>query len=149
MKNQNEIYYKRIQIMHKKQFLNEQINKLNNNLINLQKQCSHKLVLVFDNTVSPTIGKISQYFCPACGKTEYIHVNVGLNNSSFKDSKIINLSSLSKNCFNEHFYPILNYIFNNYDYFYLSDLSEEEATESILNMVELEEKSNKNLIREK
>ena len=136
MKNQIEIYKERKEINKEKEKIKEKLQTTEDNLINLENQCSHKIVLAFDDHKPHKIGRIIECVCPACGKREKIYLTHEIEKSVFKNSKWIDLTKLPINTFDE--YSILEYIFSNYDFYYSDDVSENEIAESILSLVEIE-----------
>ena len=140
MKNQIGIYNERMQISNEKKKLKKQLQATEDRLVNLQNKCSHKLVLAFDDHMPHKIGKIIECFCPACGKREDIYPSHEIEKSSFKNSKLIDLTKFPMSTFNEHFFPILEHIFSNYDFCYGDDVSENEIAESIFSLVEMDKK---------
>ena len=57
---------------------------------------------------------------------------------------MIDLTKFPISTFNEYFFIIMEHIFSNYENYYNDDVSENEIAESILNLVELQEKSENN-----
>ena len=141
MKKQIGIYNKRMQINKERKELKKQLQATEDRLVNLQNQCSHKLVLVFDDHMPHKIGRIIECFCPACGKREDIYPTHEFEKSSFKNSKLIDLTKFPMSTFNEHFFSIIEHIFSDYDFCYGDDVSENEIAESILSLVETEKKA--------
>lgn len=144
MKSQFQIYNERLQINNEKKELKRQLKIKETDLSSLRNQCSHKLILAFDNHQPHKIGKIIECFCPACEKRENIYDNHEIEKSAFTDSKIIDLTHFPKHIFNEQFSAILEYIFSNYDYCYSDDTSENEIAKAILDLVNVEEKEDNN-----
>ena len=85
------------------------------------------------------VGRILEYYCPACGKTICISPIDEINESVFKDSKQIDLTKYPSNTFLEHFPSILEHIYNNIDLYYDENTSENELEKSILSLVEEEQ----------
>ena len=73
MKSQIEIYNARKEINKERKELKKQLQAAENYLTNLQTECSHKIVLAFNENMSHKIGRIIECFCPACGKREDIY----------------------------------------------------------------------------
>ena len=141
MKNQIEFYNARNEINKERKELKKQLQATENNLANLQTECSHKIVLAFDDYMPHKIGRIIECFCPACGKREDIYPSHEIEKSSFKNSKLIDLTKLSISTFNEYFFNIMEHIFSNYEICYNDDISENEIAKTILSLVETEKKS--------
>lgn len=116
---------------------------MDDNLSNLKNKCNHSLVLIFDDHKPHKIGKIYHCFCPACSKFEHVYNKLRLENSSFKNSKIIDLSDIPMMNFNNYINQIIHYIFENYNYFY-NNCSNEEIANSILSIVKSKENINEN-----
>ena len=138
MKSQLQVYGERLQIRAERKELNKKLETNANNLSNLQEECTHELVLAFDDHKLHKIGPIYNCFCPACGKIISIYQNHEIEKTDFKDSKIIDLTHLPISAFEGYFSSILEYIFNNYDYCYSDDASKEEITENLLNYLNIE-----------
>jgi len=73
-------------------------------------------------------------------KREHIYPSHEIEKSVFKNSKLIDLTKFSTNTVNEYFIPILEHIFNNYDFYYSDDISEKEIAESIFSLVKEKKK---------
>lgn len=140
MKSQIDIYNERKTIHRKRKELVKQIQIVDNELVNLQTECSHKLVLAFEDHKPHKIGRIIDCICPSCGKEEKIFPSHEIEKSSFKDSKLIDLTKYPIYVFKDYYLMILEHIFKNYDLFYSDDISEKEISESILDIVEIDEK---------
>lgn len=139
MKNSMEIYRERLQMIIERRMLNKKLKKNKEDLLSLQKECSHDLVLVFDDHKPHKIGVIYRCFCPVCGKSKNIYGIREFDKSEFKDSKIMNLTSLSiddfNNKFSESYEHILNYIFSHYNYYYNENHSEDEMSRTLLSFI--------------
>ncbi len=140
MKSQIEIYNARKEINKERKELKKQLQAAEDRLVNIQNQCSHKFVLAFDDHMPHKIGRIIECFCPACGKREDIYPSHEIEKSSFKNSKLIDLTKFPISTFNEYFFTIMEHIFSNYENCYSDDVSEKEIAESILSLVEAEKK---------
>ena len=135
MNNQIEIYKKRKESIRK-------LKELEDELRNLQKQCPHKIVLLFDDHKPHMIGKTRECFCPACGKKESLYPTHQIEDTIFNKSKVIDLTRFPEGVFKNRFYSISERIFNNYNLFY-DDIKDEEFTELILSTVKDEKKEEK------
>ena len=135
----NNIYNERVQINKEMKALKQQLKATEDRLLTLQKKCSHKIVLVFDDHLPHKIGRIIDCFCPACGKRENLYPNDDIKKTVFKNSKLIDLTKLPISTLNENFFSILEHIFGNYDFYYNDDVPENEIAESILGIVEKKE----------
>ena len=140
MKSQIENYNAIKEIIKEKKELKKQLQAADDRLVNIQNQCSHKLVLAFDDHMPHKIGRIIQCFCPACGKREDIYPSHEIEKSSFKNSKLIDLTKLPVSTIKRYLFTIMEHIFSNYENCYSDDVSEKEIAESILSLVEAEKK---------
>ena len=132
---QNEIYMKKSKLVIEKIKLYDQLKRNANNLDNLQKRCSHDIILKFDDHRLHKIGQIYQYYCPACGKWENIHQFHELDETHFKNSMIIDLSEYPEYILYDYIPTICNNIFVNYDYYYDKEIVEEEKADAIIKFI--------------
>ena len=144
MKTQIDIYNERKQINKERKELKKQLQVTEDNLTNLQAECSHKIVLAFDDHMPHKIGRIIECFCPACGKRDDIYPSHEIEKSPFRNSKLIDLTKFPMSTFNEYLFSIIEHVFSNYENYYSDDVSEEEISESILGLVQSQEKSDSN-----
>lgn len=141
MKNMKDIHNERIKNLKKMATLSIINEKCRQNIENLQSECSHEIVLKFDDKMPHKVGKINNCYCPACGKLESIYGGYEISNTSFKNSKLIDLTRFKESVFTEHLLCILEHIFNNYEKFYNTDIKEDEIAESLLSLIETQNKS--------
>ena len=134
MKKQIEIYDEYKKNIEKRKKLIAQMMLCEQNLSNLQNECSHEIGIMFSDHIPHRVGKIIDCFCPACSKIESIYCGNKLEKTSFKNSKLIDLSEcLTINIIDR--YAIRDYIFENYDFYY-NNTSNEEMEKAIINMME-------------
>ena len=102
----------------------------------LKKKCSHELVFKWDSNEFFKVGKIYKCFCPVCAKSIDIIPNSNMQSiekSAFKRSKIVNInSSKSENEFNYYKF-VEDEVLSNMDYYYNSNSTIEEKSETISN----------------
>ena len=134
MKNEREIYKERLEIEKKRIKLMSQLQTLKKNLENLQNECDHHLVLAYNDNTRHTIGPIYRYCCPTCGKRLDTYIGYKIEKSAFRNSKVIDLTSLPLDDFYNNFDWIINFIFTNYDYCYYNN-SENEVAKFIINHI--------------
>lgn len=100
----------------------------------LKKKCSHELVFKWDHNEFYKVGKIYTCFCPVCAKSIDIIPNSDMHNiekSVFKRSKIVEINSdKSENEFNYSKF-IEDEVLSNMEYYYNSDSTIEEKSETI------------------
>lgn len=140
MKNSMEIYQERLQLILERRMLNNKLKKNEDDLLSLKKTCPHDLVLVFDDHMPHKVGTIYRCLCPVCGKKKNIYSSRDFKKCEFKDSKFINLTSLSMDNFNETYDLILSYIFGHHHYCFDENHSEIEIEKSIKQYLNQEKK---------
>ncbi len=128
-------------IIERKEALTKELDAVKGELTQLQTECPHELVLVFDDHFPHLIGPIKRCKCPACGKREDIHPSHSFAESSFKDSKRIDLTeydfaALGFTSGNDVYQPIVDNIFANYAYYYESGTPIAEITASVKKIVD-------------
>ena len=136
MKNEiMKTYLKKLMIKDEIKKLNEEKINLINKLSELQEECSHELVIAYDDHTPHKIGQIIDYYCPLCGKKVVAYPTREIEKSEFKNSKIIDLTKYPMLMFYQLFDSINEYVINNYDYCNESDEFKNEIEESLLNSV--------------
>ncbi len=137
----SEISTKKDSIIERRKELTAQLDGVKAELTQLQTECPHELVLVFDDHCPHMIGPTHRCKCPACGKREDIYPTHEYEKSSFKDSKRINLTDYDfcnlgfTNC-NEIYTPIITEIFTHYEYYYESGTPIEEINQTMRRVVD-------------
>ena len=137
MSSQLEIYKKIQTINSDKKRLELLLSTMNDKISDLKEVCSHDLVLRFMIYKTHPIEQSCDCYCPACGKKEIIYNEYGMDNSSFKDSKIVDLKELSYNDYHDYFDDIIEFVFNNYEFCYSSDSNEDEISKKIYDYIAL------------
>ena len=112
---QKDIYIKRLELEHAISDMKILIETTNNCLLELHNNCSHDLILVFDDHNTHKVGRVLKCFCVACGKEENIYFGHEFKDSIFINSKKIDLTSIPMHNFDNHIALITRYIFDNYD----------------------------------
>lgn len=141
MKNSIDIYNERRKFIKTRIELEKKLENIIKNTNDLQNECSHNIVLELDDQKPHKVGKITTCFCPACGKSEDIYRGHKIENSSFKNSKLIDLTKISIYEFINNSLTIIEHIFNNYEKYYNKDIIESEIAESLLSLIETQNKS--------
>ena len=136
MKSPIEVYRFKKKIILERNELKKKLEEMDYYFACLQSECSHSLVLAFEDHKPHKIGRIIHCFCPACGKKESIYPSHELEKSSFKDSRIVDLTKVPASTFYESYPTILDYIFEHYDRYYTNEISESEIAEDIIHFVE-------------
>ena len=131
-----QMYNNKETLIQERTELIKQLQSIEEMLVNLQNQCSHKLVLAFEDNGPHKIGKIIRCSCPICGKKENIYLGNENENCAFKDSKLINLSKIPIDDFNEHFPSIIEHILINYDFCCCDGITEKNIAKAIITLVE-------------
>ena len=115
--------------------LGNEIKRLQNELeiINLQclhmmKICPHEIVFKYVDNYPKKLVIDGTYFCPACGKTIQCIQEKELENTSFKNSRIVPLTNLSLLRSGKLYYTIRNEVYKNFDLYYDLDTPVEELS---------------------
>ena len=116
MNNQNlNRRLKEINNLEKK--LEEEKKKLIIEKMHLQSKCPHTIVFVATDKKPHKIGPINTYVCPICEKIGRTYHNQDINKTPFSNSKIINLTSLNYNEYEEFFTIVKEIRFHNMKFF--------------------------------
>ena len=128
MKSPKEIYLERLRLSIRYYELLKKIKENNDESKRLKNKCKHEIILVFDDHILYKVGKIYYCCCPACGLKKEIFPTLDKVYNYFKNSNIIDLTmyEVANNT------NLINYIFENYDYFYNEHRSSDELTDSII-----------------
>ena len=96
MKKTNYIYNERSQLETEKFDLLESLQQVDDSLLQLQNECDHKVVLEFSSHIPHKATNTIECLCTSCGKKENLWHNHDIQKSSFKNSRIIDLTNLKK-----------------------------------------------------
>ena len=119
--------------------LNDKINELKQRRLNLQNICKHNIVLKFDDKMPHKVGTIYTCTCPICDKVASFYLDRKIEESEFKNSKLIDLTKLDGEEACKLYNLIVNYILENYSYFYESDTNSFELEKSIYQFLKKED----------
>ena len=127
--------------------LKKQLEKNNNKYLEMMELCPHEIVFKYNDNYPKKLIIDGSYFCPACGKTVKCIQEDEIQNTVFKDSRIIPLPNLSLFGTINLYHTIRSEVYQNLNLYYHSDLSNEELSsrmEELLKSQEMKyEKSNK------
>ena len=104
-----DIYNEKQKLIKERIKLKSELEANENKIKTLQENCNHKLILKFCDHKPHKIGIIYECICPFCGKREDIYPSHELENSSFNNSKVIDLSK-------HHLFSIMSLIPSICDY---------------------------------
>ncbi len=110
--------------------LNKERKEINLGFAKMIEACSHEIVFKFNDN-SPRMMLIDKYFCPACGKALQISGENNIENSPFKESRVIPLNNLSLLGTNEDYQTIRNEVLSNFDMYYDPNANIEELSKRI------------------
>ena len=111
--------------------LEKERQKLIREKMNLQNKCPHTIVIAVSDKRAHKVGPIHTYQCPICEKIIHTHYPYDIDKKLFINSKIINLTNLNYEEYDDLFKSIINEILSNYNYYYNPDISSEELSETI------------------
>ena len=103
-------------------------NSLLKQIVKLKNECSHDLVVMLCDHKEHKVGVIYDCICPACGKRVDVYPTHELENSVFKNSRVVNLTHLSIYDYNS----VLNNIVENYDYYYENSIDDSKILKKII-----------------
>ena len=135
MKQEVKFYQIKQELEEKKLRLAAQLESVNHEITRLQEQCSHNIVFRFDDGKLYRVGKIYLCYCPSCAKKENIYAFNELENTCFKNSKVIDLSELNIDNYSRIFEMIQEEVFEHPDYYYNEEIPVEQLSETICKMI--------------
>ncbi|MBR4262500.1 MAG: hypothetical protein IKQ35_03970 [Bacilli bacterium] len=106
-------YEVRTDLLQEKRKLVKRIGEIDYRLKTLQEHCNHEIVFMFGDSTPHKIGEVNCCFCPTCNKIEIIHQANGINNTSFRDSRVIDMHEVDY--FEKPFSIVSEELFTNYD----------------------------------
>lgn len=101
--------------------LGKQLEKVNMQCLEMMEMCSHEIVFKYTDNHPRMLMLDGTYFCPACGKSIKCIRQEQLQESSFKDSRIIPLTNLSLFGTSDVHHTIRNEVYENMDLYYNSE----------------------------
>ncbi len=110
--------------------LNKERKEINLGFAKMIEVCPHEIVFKFNDNSSRKM-LIDKYFCPACGKALQITRENIIENTPFKESKVIPLNNLSLLGTNEDYQTIRNEVLSNFDMYYDPNANIEELSKRI------------------
>lgn len=130
------VFEKTEEIEEKINNLKQQIQELNNQKKEIREICSHDIVFKYNDNQPRKMIVDGNYYCPACETSIECFQNNQIKNTPFRNSRIINLSSLSILGTKEVHHKIRNEVYQNIDLYYHSDYNVEELTDKMIEILE-------------
>jgi len=116
--NTNEVIKKSVEIERDRTELKNKLKKINEIYSNIVTNCPHELVIKYNDNQPRKMVIDGHYFCPACGKNIECIAKYQYLSTEFKDSRIIDLNSLSLVGTTEVLKKIREEVINNRDFYY-------------------------------
>ena len=108
--------------------LGKQLEKVNMQCLEMMEICPHEIVFKYSDNYPRMLIIDGTYFCPACGKSIRCIKPEQLQESSFKDSRVIPLTNLSLFGTSEVHHSIRNEVYQNMELYYNPELNIEELS---------------------
>ena len=108
--------------------LHKQLDNVNMKILGLMGECPHEIVFKYNDNHPRMLMIDGTYFCPACGKSIRCVKPEQLQESSFKDSRVIPLTNLSLIGTSSLHYTIRNEVYQNMDTYYNANIATEELS---------------------
>ena len=108
--------------------LHKQLDNINMKILGLMEECPHEIVFKYMDNHPRMLMIDGTYFCPACGKSIKCIKKEQLQESSFKDSRVIPLTNLSLFGTSEVHHTIRNEVYENMDLYYDSEADIDELS---------------------
>ena len=128
------------------------INNLRSEYLNNQDECSHEIIFKYTDNHPRKMIIDGNYFCPACEKVIFCVHEEDINDTVFKNARIILLTNLSLIGTNQVHAIIKNEVYYNMDLYYNFDIDVKELSskmeEKLINHQYDYNKTNK-LVRKK
>ena len=99
------------------------LEKVNKKCFEMMELCPHEIVFKYNDNHSRLFMIDGTYFCPACGKLIKCYIKEHLNETAFKDSRIIPLNNLSLIGTSDVHHTIRNEVYENMDLYYDCNVS--------------------------
>ena len=132
--------------------LKKHLERNNNKCLEMMEICPHEIVFKYNDNYPKKLIIDGSYFCPACGKTIRCIQEDEIKNTVFKDSRIIPLSNLSLFGTTNLYHTIRNEVYKNMNLYYHSDLSNEELSnrmEEVIKDQEIKDKKANKVLRKR
>ena len=110
------------------------LDELKTRRIKLQEICNHQIVLKFDDKKPHKVGPIYTCVCPICDKVKKFYADK-IEESEFKDSKVIDLTKLDFKESIKIYDKIVEYIMENYNDFYENSIDSNVLRDSIYKFI--------------
>lgn len=146
MKQETKIHQIKQELEEKKLRLNAQLESVNHEITRLQDQCTHKIVVKFAQE-DEEIGEIHLYYCPSCGKKENTCIHYKLNKTCFKNSKLIDLTELKIDSYNNTLNMVQEEVFEHPEYYYNDETTTEQLSETMSKMIKFKNSKNNKVKR--
>ena len=129
--------------------LEKERQKLTREKMKLQNKCPHTIVIAASDKKAHKVGPIYTYQCPICEKIGHTYYPHDMSKTPFTGSKIIDLTYLKYEGYDNLLKNATNEILSNYDYYYNPDISLEELTDTIIEKLKQPNKKGKILAKRK
>ena len=112
----------------KRNRLIKELEKNNLEKLKIQELCNHELVFNYHDNILRKAVIDGSYYCPACGKViEFINQDQ-INNTVFKNSRIIPLNNISLIGTKDVHDAIRNEVYSNIKYYYNFNITDEDLS---------------------
>ena len=118
--------------------MQKSIDELKMRIIKLQDMCTHQIVLKFDDKKPHKVGCIYTCVCPICDNVKKFYADK-IEESEFKNSKIIDLTKLDFKEAVKIYDKIVEYIMENYNDFYESNIDSNLLRDAIYKFIDEKE----------
>ena len=140
MKSEDNIYKLKKELEEKKALLSLELNLVTKRLIYLQEKCPHTIVFKFNDHLPHDLN-IDLCYCPACSQKENIYDGYEIDETSFKNSKVIDLTDLHIREYIDIYEVVQNEVFSHYEYYYNINRPSETLSETMEKIIKV--KANK------
>ena len=127
--------------------LGKQLDKLNKQCFEMMEACPHEIVFKYIDDHPRMLSIDGRYFCPACGKTVKCMKSKDIQNSSFKNSKVVPLTNLSLIGTSELYHTIRNEVYQNIEFYYSQDKPIEELSIRMEDVVKDQEARKEDIVQ--
>lgn len=131
----------------------EETGKLGNEISSLERRlesiiekcyevmeiCPHELVFKYNDNIPRLMIIDGNYYCPACGKNMRFYKKGDIEQTDFRNARVIKLTRISLVGTSNLLHKIRNEVYQNMDIYYNSELDESELAERMLEVVKDEE----------
>lgn len=127
--------------------LEKQIEKVNTQRLEMMEICPHEIVFKYTDNHPKLLMMDGTYLCPSCGKIMKCIKSKKIQESSFKNSKVIPLTTLSVIGTSNLHRMIRNEAYQNMHIYYNQSIATEELSSKMEEQIKLEEQRYENLVK--